>query len=799
MEPKIFRRYSTLFIIISGLLFSSSKPAKACVEFEDFDNFRIAFFRAELNSFQPLRYFYYTPHYYSEIPLVNGASNDQIINCSEWLRYLTHSNIAVKDIDFILNKTKPDLFIDAYKNKTLDKVFMGNSFIEYLLTNKKEDIIDYLFFSKQLEYHFYNDTTPWEWNEEHTVETKFLKETKDYADKKLQTLNDKFLRLRYAFQLLKINKELNNIGQLVACYTTFFKPDQKESIIDRWALLYYALYGEKNTALANYYLSKVFYTSDEKKFVAYQNFQKDSKILTATLKYAKNASERANIITLSVLNYPGPALDKLETISNLDRNNVVLPFLICREINKIEDWLFTEKLSKEKSGLQLKDPYWKVLQKNKATDLLYLRKVAAYVEKLNGQTKDVTIKQYYTICLAHIYFMLDETLLASKKLSEISPNAPIQILRQKLIDETMRDVEHKDFLTSRTLQNSVAQHLKKLQEYAINDRLTNKAIYSIIELLKNKYEGVKDYARAGLCFVQSAISRDKFGISPWSEEAYFLDSYYFNLSYLDQHATTKDIDVLLNIYDHKNNLLDQFLLEQKHLSRNTLLDLKGTIAFRKDDLTTAFNAFSQLPKNFWETTYAFKSYLNENPFIPKCYAHKRDFAYKFNKADFVNELLRLKEDAQKNKNNSGNDYLLLGHAYYNCSYWGNSWMMYQYGRSSSSIEMYSWNGFVKVPSAKSFYNNYALCERAIYYYKLALASSKNREVKAQSQFMLHQCDLMRQISKTMRNYFMDDKDRVKGFNAINLKTFYKDYSTTDFFKSIRCPLLDDFVGIKKKR
>ena len=255
------------------------------------------------------------------------------------------------------------------------------------------------------------------------------------------------------------------------------------------------------------------------------------------------------------------------------------------------------------------------------------------------------------------------------------------------------------------------------------------------------------------------------------------------------------MDNLIELLEKQKKTSFEAYLCGEHLSPlNMYKDLKGTIAFRNLDLALADATFSEIPETFWDTNYEYKYYLNEDPYIPKNwnYVHKRDFNYDFSKPRFIKELIALEKEAKENPAKAAENYLKLGHAFFNCSYWGNSWMMTSYGMSSSEpYSSYSDLLFgAQYPQRQKMQEgNYYYCRVAKKYYEKALAAKHDNEQGATASMMVHSCDYLAYEAKGFGIY-EKRKDFVAG-NAI--QDFFGKYSDTDVFRRMRCGGLERFV------
>ncbi len=204
-----------------------------------------------------------------------------------------------------------------------------------------------------------------------------------------------------------------------------------------------------------------------------------------------------------------------------------------------------------------------------------------------------------------------------------------------------------------------------------------------------------------------------------------------------------------------------------------------------------------MPHDFWKKTYAFADYLDENPFVmPYSKAAKAKKEYKFNKADVLNKVRDYLELAQQYEKTMPSKacfyYTQIGNFFYNSSYYGNSWMMLSYSQTCSPYYKY----FIKNKDNKAvrdYENSYYKCEPALHYFNKAAKFANNPEDIATTLFMKHLCKNHQHWWTSVLKENYDAK-----FDATDLKQLYADYSNTELFKSVKCPVLNLFVGKKEK-
>ena len=320
--------------------------------------------------------------------------------------------------------------------------------------------------------------------------------------------------------------------------------------------------------------------------------------------------------------------------------------------------------------------------------------------------------------------------------AKISSNANASIKLQKHIQLALIALKQGNISDEKTKQ-ILFESFNAIEDIVENDATLFKSMYSLYRIASKQYFDKNDVATAGLLFLKSENKKDYS-----YNYDYYNQYYYYYIGYFERFAKEKDIDNLIELIQKEDKTpFEKYICSgTTYQDINAYKDVKGTLAFRNNNLELAQKTFAEIPKEFYEKTYEFKSYLNENPFIPKVLVYgtkERKYDYKFNKADFVATLIKLK------KQNTAESNLKLAHAYYNVSSVGNAWMMTTYGLSSGE---YGYADFVfggnRVDQEGKFQNgNFYNLEMARQYYQKALQLAKNKEQKAMASLMIFECDL----------------------------------------------------------
>jgi len=764
----------------------------ACIEGSTAsEHTRVAIFEAQRNGFSGLAPFHYSANHYYSFSNEDYFNNyedgaDKKFNCIEWQQKLG-MQIKVEDIYSILYNIKAQEFVKVYENKSIRRIFKNNTFVNTLTQPKNKAFLDYILFAKKLEY----NNRSWNLGIKYSLDI-------EKAKQKLLNIKDKFLRDRYAFLVLRNSFYKDNSKEVISLYNNYFAK-KTNTVIGLWAFNYRSSYFT-NKAYANYLLSKILASTKYKSYIILQNF--DWNLIEETLAFAKNNDERCVILSIESLQNPAPGFKEIKQISKLSPNNMFLGFLIGREINKLEDWIYTPKYTGYDSSMSFGrevdwENYEQSKKENDKKDILYLRQFRNFLISIYSQTSGEQ-KDYVAAAIAHLSFMDDRVDLGKKYANRISKNANSSIQMQKSIQLALLSLRQDD-LKDKKVQDQLAVYFNFVQNSAKKNSSLRKCMYSLYLIASEEFLKRGDAVYGGLFSLKSYNKNE--------------DQFPYELGiidYFDRNATIKDMERIIELKQKKNKTsFEKFIcLNAMPDDINLLKDVKGTIAFRDNNLQLAYSTFASIPQDFWEKNYAYKDHLNEDPFIPKVLQKTKDrnYNYRFNKAEFLGKLIELK------RQNTATSNLMLAHAYFNVSFFGNSWMMVSYYWH----EGFGFNSKTENEKKYQDYNYYCLTIAKEYYQK-ALKMSEDKNEKAIASLMIFKCNYAKYKSTGFNsydfNYFpllnkanikyhlfyelfypYNDRDNESFKGIQELVNFYSIYKSTDAFKKYDCPLLREFLN-----
>lgn len=254
----------------------------------------------------------------------------------------------------------------------------------------------------------------------------------------------------------------------------------------------------------------------------------------------------------------------------------------------------------------------------------------------------------------------------------------------------------------------------------------------------------------------------------------------------------------------KKSSFDQFLAANSSFKTDAVIDVIGTSYLREADFTKAIEWFKKAgkPELMIYTQYNYKTdketVVNVDPFhdyLNDWNRFDKTASKPYNKLTLTQKLLETQKsiDTAKNAEAKSKLFYKLASAFYNMSYYGNSWKAVAYERSSVD-----WNtGKYDAEWKKEYFGVY----KAKDLYQKAYELTKNKEFKAAALFMVAKC-AQRQIPMpdyNYNNYEQYEKDlaafEVKFKNNPVFSKFKTEFGTTQFYKYTysRCSYLRDFV------
>lgn len=365
------------FLVFTLLLASSFCENWACGYTPFGEDIRYSLFKPDYFSYSHYKAFYYNANLwgfdYDRNP--NNYSTNTEPNILDWYAF-TRKNVSIKAIEeFNYNLTLTDI---NPKN--------GNEFIKYLYQNKKTDAIAYLKIAKNCEAVntiFVEDV--WERNEDANT-----KEREVLLDKLIEITkkeNNLYFKRKYAFLTIRLAYYADKNDVIKTVFENNFKASKKDYLYN-WSLFFYTFTKSGGESMVN--VANLMANCSEKGYASYYYFHNEFKIAEALLQ-AKNFTEIANVYAYASIQKVDKSLQYLKEIYKNNPKSEILGFLLLREINKIEDWVYTPYYSNYSPSLEFD---WsgddkittETLRNRSENDRLYAQEVLNFIQTIDLKT-----------------------------------------------------------------------------------------------------------------------------------------------------------------------------------------------------------------------------------------------------------------------------------------------------------------------------------------------------------------------------------------------------------------------------
>jgi len=789
------------FIFLSSLLILTPAQSKACVYFEYGEDVRISLFRLMNDRMLAYSPFVYTSHLFNET--ISKSHKDLKRNLNEWKSALK-DDFRDEDMAVVLYKTPPEIFCILYFKNQLPEFFKGNEFVKVLNKPENRDYLWYLVVCKAIEYWELEFSDPWKDYDSGEMRHHELLASKIKKEILMQLEKNKldFFTSRYAFQLVRMLFQTSDYKGCVQAYEKHFTDHDTSSVVNPWALHYCAISQDLtgDSIEANYRKSLAFGQSDDKKFRMYTTFDKSRHVVDQTMLLAKNNHEKANILAMTIMNYPGQALETLNQIAMLDPQNEMLQFLLMREVNKLEDWVLTPELSFSPPSVNMAswdsvtDTYTYV---NYMKDRNYMQKVIAFVNAMHNKSAGETA-QYYALMLAHLYTMADNTSAALQLLPQTENERNGHYANQALIEELMI-LSSQSHFSNIANRNRAGLLMDKMEKSVRAGKMESHTFYSMCKRFSKAFMAMNDLPRCILMLDKATNYQWDYN---WQNENYdswaYNNGYYFYtdiISHLNHSASSKDMIDYISLTENKNKgAMDLFLMAQPLPEPDQCYEVLGSIYFREGKMQDALDIWNRIPQRFWTRYESLNNYLSGNVFRPIPIYPVRNMKMRLrstpDKGEILGKMLQMQDSAFNASSDRYRYMLKSAHSWFNVSYYGNTWALSHYSYSSyiCRTEPYGFAGIpVRVDNDSAEYLRLTTAKKL---YQTVVDESDDPELQCEAMAML-QIIAYKQYCSTHGWSYVEKNP----FQPIYSKSDWSNLKTTKMFKRLhsRCSYFRDFL------
>lgn len=685
-------------------------------------------------------------------------------NILDWYAY-TSKKVSIKDIEHF----NYEMFLtDIHENS-------DNAFIKYLYKNKKFAAIAYLKAAKNCE-GITNEqqVDVWERKSE-KINTKGIA----YLNKLIQvTKNEKntYFKRKYAFLTIRLAFYLEQGEVISDLFSANFKNGKKDYLY-YWSSYFNIFCQKRSDSMID--IANLMANCPEKTYASYYYFHRDFNLEQA-LQKATTKEEIANCYSYVSVQKIDKNLAYLKEIYNNNPKSEILGFLLLRELNKIEDWIYTPYYTNYSPSIEYKGNYYsndeeiissQILRNRSEKDRLYAQEVLNFVNSvaINSVENPVVWKavqinlqfmtRNYSDCLQNIQ-SFKTTHKKEKVLEEFEKIKALCITANQTFGKAIIHPE---------IQNIILKYK--------NDERFIFALGRELEFKGNLSDGIALISSIESTYNEEYTSDDVEWQDNRIKTSGNLEEFYSYFDYLDYVYSAHDLQIIItNLNQVKNSDFEKTFYAELFKNKEYLTDLLGTKYIRENQLDKALKVFKSMDKSYWDNNYnpwergKFDEYhaFYENPF----YDFKNTDTFIEHKEKYFVTKLSVVEHLIKYINLANNPttkdrdyyYFLIANCYHNMSQYGHSWML----RRNNSYTRYSFND-----NSSWMYESYIdeveyrSDKTAIEYYKLAYNNAKTDKFKALCIRMMSYADYENNTySKRLKLEFPEYYEEISGCESL---------------------------------
>jgi hypothetical protein len=680
-------------------------------------------------------------------------------NVAEWQAAIAAdptivAKIADKDIHEMLYNFAPARY---FKQKKING-FKQNSFMRAIQSSKAaKSWLNYLDFAKICEQMMTFLEDVWDHFPVQNPKQYSLKQHIAVGDSIVrQKTTTPFVKERTAYQMIKMAHYTRDTARVLAIYKQFFENTSSKSWIVGSAS-YFEAVAQRDAAVQNLHLARVFDLSIDKRWLALQTFDQSEPIRKRTLALARTPKDKVRVLMMTALQSDGRVLNDLKKAYQLDPQNNLLQIAIQREINKLENWIFTNRFTKYPTSLasgahssKIEDngiAQQRIDARNLHADLNYLESVIAFVKTVATEKKQVD-PAYWSLAVAHLAFLKRDFAVSRQFLAAVKTQQDVSMavqLQSQLI-ELLCDLYSAPHLSAdddaAVLKFDAFLQKNKAQIFDYQNFRSQ-----IMRFLSERYKEDGQIAKSILILSKSDLIFSDIN-DFWAKNFYHLLLETDNAAIIDQAIDIMQRKPRIELtdferwlasepksYDRNCKYCDEDESanpKSKEWSVSKLKDYQSMIYVNHDALDSAYAVLKTIPNAFWNQ-YPYQDFLIGNPFwfhnaVSTSVESFMEQGVVFNKTQFIKKILDLKQQLVKEPRKKEQNYYFIGMAYYNMTHRGNFWLM-------SEICLDSYEPNFKRNDFKDIYFN---CKRAEEWFTKGAKTCQNKDYAAMCCFMLNQ-------------------------------------------------------------
>ena len=701
--------YTIIFILTTNNI-------QACGYHAVNNPFIFSLYPSSLFNFKDLEVFNYN---YTIFPDLDKKASKITVNIDDWYNY-TNQKVSKQQISEFLNQLS---LADIHPKSK-------NQFIKYLFQTKNTKAINYLKMAKHCEV-FNTQLSQNNWEQTKGINQTQINNFTNQLQQALNQENDPYFKAKYAFQAIRLAYYNNDYQRIKTLFNQNFNHKTKDYIY-YWSLYFYCFTKPENYQI---YLIDIFANAPDKNYAVYSYF-KDQLDLKTLQSQAKTNTQKANSYSFFSIQNVYKNLDNLKKIQALDTKNQLLDFLLVREINKLEDWIYTPYYTYTFPEVYHTKKHYNDyaftlnnLKTRIANDRAYATQLLDFVNTVNP--KNTQNPHVWQTAKLQLLFMTQQYAHCINASNTYLKN---NTTNQQITDQVQKLKLLATLANQKTNNTTIPQQQQDLVFKHHNDKL-------FVFALARELEFKNNLADAAALFTYNPTDKNLlvYGDVIWQTKpkstATNLPTFNSYYNYVDfAYTTTQLQQIVQSINQPQTTPFKQTLYQNIVQQKNYYIDLLATKHLRENNLQQALNIYNTLPQQYWDNNFngwerdIYSEFIfNKNPFYnikytPQFVPYKQNFFV--NKKTIVQHLIKFINLSTKGPEQNRAYYsFLVANCYYNMGQHGNSWFLKRtYSSSYLSTDNYN-HSFIDEPE-------YRKNHKAIYYYNQAQKQSNSPKFKA---------------------------------------------------------------------
>lgn len=742
------------FLICLVLLLSSFSKVNACGYSPYGEDVRYCLFHPQLFHYNNYSAFDYNANLFG----FDYDYSSEIVeaNILDWYNYTQKkvSIYAIQEFNYKLKGT------DIHANS-------DNEFIRYLYANKKTEAIAYLKMAKECEIvNSLNVEDPWERNQLDVNANR-----KVFLNKLIRITNEQkneYFKRKYAFLAIRLAYYAADFETIENLFVSNYNNNKKDYLY-YWSLFFYSFAKDDKSYLVD--AATLLVNCPEKSYASYYFHHENFKIEDA-LPFAKTKADLSNLYAYASVQRLDRNLDYLKKIHENQPQSKILSFLLLREINKLEDWIYTPYYTNYNPSTD----FWEsntttqTLRMRSEKDRLYAKEVLQFLQSIDlNKTENPILWKAAKIQLEFMSRDFNSCLQSIAQLEKtISKEVPVfeQIQMIKALTITAKQEFGKAIIRP------------EIQSIILKNKSNSRFLFALgreLEFKGNIPDGMALMASLG------SISSDVEWQGNRSLTSGNLDEFYTYFDYLDFVYSANDLQKITNrLKKPMKNDFEREIYQTLIKDESRLLDLLGTKYIREDKLNEALAVFKSMDKKYWEDNYnpwergSYGEYyaFDQNPFYT--FKKTKEFIkpreqFNVNKLTITEHLVKYLKIANNSKTkNRDYYYFIIANCYHNMSQYGHSWMLRRF--QSYTYWGYGTNEYMSESYIDEY--EYRVNKKALQYYELAYQNAKTNRFKALCLRMMDYAEHQTySSSKRVQDAYPQYANELSGCE--NLEAFFK--------------------------